>query len=526
MKHINSNQLLRMAAAPGCLDDQYVPIPILRRLMEQGLGFREPTIAEERRAAIRREYIRSLLFSPQLVINRAFALNQPELLEPIAQRNGNPLEPEQMNALHRLLREERLVILLNKSKRASGQILEEENLEDLIADPPFPIVGGDAWTEFFKRFGNNDPISYLRLDTTQQEAINKRFARFMKSLPDDSEHTRRMFRQLHALHPKPPIPDIEEATEAFMRFVKSDYVPWCRELELSKINRTGVYQRFINPDDTPASEGFIDTKPFAFEVKLLADAAYNANLPETVNRWCFVPDGMPDPRLLPADIFRGAYKEERPDGAMTAILKSLTDSAREYYYRFQGHCHIPDYANFTVHDVVTIQDWAEWQAFRAVQEKVFTLNSATDLHATIADYHQVIVQLHERMEREARAKRVWRLSDWPCEIGLAALLTVAGLPLTSSALASLAAGIGGAALTKMLMSQRSVVIDLWLTFRPVHRKNEIYREASIIQSGRSVAMTDEVRNQLATYVDMQLGQEGGNTDEQAVAQTANASKEV
>ncbi|MGO9502924.1 MAG: hypothetical protein ACLPUO_15435 [Streptosporangiaceae bacterium] len=66
-----------VAVVAQSLDNQWVRPNLLAKMMKSGLSLTSDKVARERSRQVRAEYIRSLVNSPQVVINRAYIINNP-----------------------------------------------------------------------------------------------------------------------------------------------------------------------------------------------------------------------------------------------------------------------------------------------------------------------------------------------------------------------------------------------------------------------------------------------------------------
>src|SRR5690348_12670648 len=74
---LEPDQLEAGAVVPQCLDNQYVPSEVFKESAERFADFSDSDIKSAKDIATRSEYIRSLVYSSQVVVNRAFFPNNP-----------------------------------------------------------------------------------------------------------------------------------------------------------------------------------------------------------------------------------------------------------------------------------------------------------------------------------------------------------------------------------------------------------------------------------------------------------------
>lgn len=74
---ITSSDLKPLAVMPQGLDNQYVPAKILNTVLKKQLS--RQYVRTDFSKDIEAEYLRSLLYGEQVVVNRAFMINTPEI---------------------------------------------------------------------------------------------------------------------------------------------------------------------------------------------------------------------------------------------------------------------------------------------------------------------------------------------------------------------------------------------------------------------------------------------------------------
>lgn len=75
-RRIHNTDLDPVAVVAQCLDNQWVPRDLLKPMMEHGWSLNDPDVARQRLNDSRHEYLRSILNSQQVIINRASDLRQ------------------------------------------------------------------------------------------------------------------------------------------------------------------------------------------------------------------------------------------------------------------------------------------------------------------------------------------------------------------------------------------------------------------------------------------------------------------
>ena len=63
------------AVVPQCLDNQYVSDNVFSYMVKKDVGYDDPFVSEQREKEVKTEFIRSLVYSSQVIVQRAFLKN-------------------------------------------------------------------------------------------------------------------------------------------------------------------------------------------------------------------------------------------------------------------------------------------------------------------------------------------------------------------------------------------------------------------------------------------------------------------
>jgi hypothetical protein len=294
-KLINTN-LDSIAVVAQCLDNQWVPRDLLGSMIENGWSLNHQDVTTRRLSDSRNEYLRSVLNSQQVIINRAFFFNNPVVYRDIL-HPGTARE-----AFTSLLRNSVLIPFLLKEISPTQ--------EQLFTVQP---AGWDSWLQVADTSGG----SCLRLSWDKDENeqfvhdyLETPFRRFLLTMAAfDEEGLQRDF-------------DLDDdRARSLMRRMREVSV-WAAETE--DVRRETFYEKFVVVDGTRPADGFYDQgKPFAAELKQLADLRYNTILADAVDRYALTPV---------QSLHRAAMQEERQLRQMTGVD---TDSLMEILLRRQ-----------------------------------------------------------------------------------------------------------------------------------------------------------------------------------------------
>ena len=385
MPVIGSMQLDAFATFPQCADNQFLPLGALKGIYQGGLQLKEAT--RERERAVRREYMRALVYSPEVVLNRAYAINEPEIFRDVR---------DQPSIVAELVANGWLTIQLLNDERDMLQIMDN-------AAFPRDADGQKAWRGFLKRFGDSQ-LRYLKLDHSETQAVTNRFPNMVRKLlrvdEMDSEQLVELFKSV-AIDGYSA-----ERLDKFKRFLNQKGEPWVRGKTPRELARNDFYREFIFPDDvTDPSRPEIDPrKPFAYELKLIADLAYNNNLPATLLRQSFIPMELPSPLCLPSDLFsRGLGQSRMAPDVGTGVSDGLLQE--EMIYKSQEAFMIPEWADLTVGDIYKIRAWPEWREFDRSFRSLVDSATPDQFFRQISGLNDALEIFHGRLSREIKSDR-------------------------------------------------------------------------------------------------------------------------
>jgi hypothetical protein len=403
------------ATKPYCLDSEFYP----RNLLDAGFDGLDEQSEKERGKAAYREFIRSLIFSPQVVIGRESTTGHPVL--------GNAVQKKkERDAIISLLREERIYIMLMVSRGKKGDRYQEKSLLDFFEHSQFRGQANDnavkGWIEVDNCVGDSN-IPYVRLDAEKSLAMESRFTSFY-SIPPNHPSLIRVLGD--SLGREPTVHEVSD----FIGFWKEDVKHFGRWLQDQKeqytLYRQTMYDEYIRPKmRSEFLESLAPSKRtdmierrlrLRLPFKLTTDLAYNANAPATINIKSFVPPDMPDPVSLPMHLFQAVqYFDPIFDKQRNAVSETYAElierriNAREqFFYDTQTYEHLPDIGSFTLSDAVEVMKWDEWRSFVNCQLAALRFERAEDLEQLMRDYWETIKTLHAKLEAEAKHRQHWR----------------------------------------------------------------------------------------------------------------------
>jgi len=363
-----------------------------------------------REREFRTEFIRSLTYSSQIVIQRASLKNSSFLYQ-----NYRPEDRKNLEAFARLIRDRSIVpYLYEESTLAAEQEFE-------VADE-----GARSMQALLQEVGDNLHCVRLAINDAENARMTEIMAGdFGEGLTHlNSLKTEQRNAMASELFADPGVLQQEGMWEKFERAV--DDVAAYAFSNIGELRRKGkrltrqrVYQDlFATGDDEDSRRKNVvlgrfrnpgPDNPFLLELKKYVDLVYNANLPDHLRRYTFTPVNMPS-RMALQDVPGEGYSH----GQISAIASdpdALEQIRRSFMARTQSAMSLPLLGELSVADVVEIRKFPEWASFKDAQQKVLRdplhyLNhlesfqeSFDQFQLAISDWYN---RTHERQRTEQR----------------------------------------------------------------------------------------------------------------------------
>lgn len=394
-EQLEPHQLKQVAVVAQALDNQWVPRHLLRRMLKsRGLqGLRD--VEAQLKPLVRAEYIRALLTSEQVVINRAYFANSATLRQDHMPGSTNRL------AFRGLL--------------AEGVIVPNLLYERSPDEPPQFEVHGEGFASW-QRMCEEVRTSCVRFSwdsavfDQKYKAMDQRFGMYVQSLSRiaDQGDFERLCGDLG-------VP--AEAQERFRDQLEEVSV-WCAR-QRGGVRRNDVYKEFVvAPKSNPVDGLYDPSKPFSAEIKQLSDLSYATNLPDALGRYALTPiDSLPRTALQEVTVRYGA-----PPSIVTAAdLKRLLQ--REVFARittvlageegFLNSLH-----HLSLAEVQTIRSSDEWHAYIVTVQALLDQPLSFETRAgTVVDRYIALARTITRVSADARAAH--NLERWHPVITLA-----------------------------------------------------------------------------------------------------------
>ncbi|MBC7911126.1 MAG: toll/interleukin-1 receptor domain-containing protein [Pyrinomonadaceae bacterium] len=377
-KIIRPGQLERDATIPQCLDNQYVSNEVFTGMVSNGLDYTDPSVNKLRERDAKNEFIRSLIYSSQIVVNRAFIKNNPFLY-----KNYLPGKSKSIGAFASLVRSKAIVPYLFREHSFTEKLNFDESKEgDTAARALLDVIGEDVTCV---RFSEND-----KENETKISLLSSEFGGYLTKLRMLSDG------QLKAMADE--LFEAERAPVKITNFKKQ--ITKLAEYAFKKgagLSREDIYKDWF-AEGTTESERKANTvrgrfrqsdgKNCLFELKKLVDLRYNTNLPDLLKRFTFTPAGMPS-RIALQDFnpVTDAVKSTEAEKFVDDTFNRFDQMQRVIMATQQKKMNLPLLKNLTVADVQTIRSFPEWHKFTQAQKKVLEdPHSLTDFQTKLDDF--------------------------------------------------------------------------------------------------------------------------------------------
>lgn len=353
------------AVVPQCLDNQYLSDGIFGEMVRRGVDYRDREVAAARERDFRTEFIRSLVYSSQVVIQRAFLKNSDFLY-----KNYQPEDGENLNAFAELIRRHAVVpYLYNESSLAENIELDVRKEGDAAAQALLSEVGNDvrcvrldadaaansrATASMSTEFGAG--LARLNnLDSQQRNAMASELFADPGRLQEDGSW--QAFEDAVDNLAEYSFDKARERRRKNEQFTRQDV--YRDNFALDGRNENVILGRFKSPGSDD---------PFLLELKKYVDLVYNINLPDHLKRYTFTPVNMPS-RMALQDAPRKGFGHDQI-GALLSDPEALESIRRTFMARTQSAMSLPLLSDLSMTDVVAIRRLPEWESFKDAQARI------------------------------------------------------------------------------------------------------------------------------------------------------------
>ncbi len=328
-KKITAGDLNQGAIVPQALDNQWAPTKVLKSLSTR----KKPLIDwKDRKKVVLSEWRRSLVYAPQVVVNRAALFNNSVVVDDYAGDNKKHFQE---------LLSRRVIV---------DYLLTEESPDQR---PSFDI-SDEKWGRWLEVIKGTD-LACVRLDWGRQDDdfknISAVFHGYIQSLnmPDRTDHLTNAFEISKKYKEDFRKKLIEVASYAFNIASQG-----------KNIVRNDLYKKFVCEDGSRIDDGYYDKdKPFAIQLKEIFDLRYTVNLPDALGRYAFTPKGSPDRTVL-GDVNQSNLQNLLKDERVTEFIESIK---RMQFAAINEALYLKGLDILSLGDVIEVRGTDEWSKY-------------------------------------------------------------------------------------------------------------------------------------------------------------------
>lgn len=289
-KKINTRDLKNFASLPQCLDNQWAPIEYIEKMKSEGRS--RSDLEGELNPLVRRGFIRSLIQSEQVIINRAYYHTCPTIKKIY-------MNSDEREDLEKLISSSEIVTYLMNEESPKDEILNDvDKSEERISSWNSLCDSSDmhcvklSWDSDENNARIRDLLGrrFQEVVTTFEYGDPEQFCRDF-GLSVDKQTVSSFQKRLE---------DLSNFSAGVSRDKRYEQREQGQPLNIgSFVSRAELYEEFVCPEGMPPHLGNIDkAKPFSAEIKQLIDLRYNINLPDALDRFSVGATGSIERRVL------------------------------------------------------------------------------------------------------------------------------------------------------------------------------------------------------------------------------------
>jgi hypothetical protein len=369
---INPDGLEADAVVPQCLDNQYVSDKIFEDMISRGVDYTDGNVAAAREREFCTEFIRSLVYSSQVVIQRAQLKNSDFLYK---NYQPQPQNRENLHAFARLIREHAIIPYLYKESSLTDKTdLKVRDEGDIAVQELLREVGDDV--RCVRLAANKGPNE--RATDVMATKFGDGLARLNGLITEERKAmASELFSDQELLQKDYNWQEFENALDRLYDYA-SHKIGELRHKN-KKITRQIVYQDcFVAGSNEKEREenvalGRFKTpgkdNPFLLSLKKYVDLVYNTNLPDHLKRYTFTPANMPS-RMALQDAPGEGFEHEKISAMLKDGEEVLEWARRMFVARTQPAMNLPLLSQLSVADAVAIRQLPEWEPFKDAQQQI------------------------------------------------------------------------------------------------------------------------------------------------------------
>jgi hypothetical protein len=405
MSILTPERLALDAVVPQCLDNQFISNDVCTYMSRNRVNYNDPVVMKMRKEDIQTEFIRSLIYSSQVVINRYYLKNNHLLYI-----NYLPDNPAIQRAFIRLLNEKRIIPYLYREKTLDEKLDLKVNVKSDEALNRLLMAAGDITCVRFSdpEKDTNDEHNIQKTDDLSIKFEN--YLRGLTGIVDYDSHYNPMWSEISVSMSRNLIGTFGPEDKDNFRQYLSNFCNKCIDERIK--NRDTVYRRYFidrtGIDEhlsTEDKERIINNKvvngdfkdfrqdKYLFMLKKLIDLRYNSNLPDILHRYTFTPLDMPTRLALqdPSD----NNDQDAAGGIIEASVDQFHYINQVFLANMQRGLTLPLFKELTVADVIEIQQFDEWQEF--INEQISLLDQPANMLNHFEPYRNKLIALQKKI---------------------------------------------------------------------------------------------------------------------------------
>lgn len=340
-KELRISELHRLAVVAQSLDNQWVPSNLLWEMLRNRQNLSD--VRTRLRDDVRADYVRSLICSPQVLVNRAFLYNNPIVFE-----DFKPGAPNR-NAFISLLSSGAIVQFLVTERTPADEprfLLEQDT-------PNYTLLreGWDAWKDAAQEAYVHSLRFSWEQDAANADIVRQRLANAFTQRAQNlvNLHGPTLAEDLRV--------DLDVAREIKRRLVEVSNR--CAVLAAADqfATRETLYKEFVTaPDTDPAIGQYDSNQPHCNYVKQLIDLAYNVNLAVGLETFAQTPSNGLNRTVLQE------WQAIRRGSPVTAdqIAAIVTGVAFDFV---QSALFIDTFGKLSMQDVLDVRGSKQWDTY-------------------------------------------------------------------------------------------------------------------------------------------------------------------
>ena len=338
------DDLDRVVSVPQASDNQWMPDELLTKAMGAE-RLSDDKVERLREPHVRREYLRALVNTGQIVINRAFLYNNPAIFRDYA-------KPGRAREDFKQLLNDRVIIpyLFKEPSPATKPVFTRRD------------VGWEGWTQVL---ADSEPTC-LRL-SWESDGLNDTQVSRLLAIPTAKFIETMSYFEAPLLAAELGLSGDEVAAFA-NRLREVAFWAHRRSEAGESLNREDLYRAFVVADNTdPADRQYDADKPFSAAIKKIIDLRYNANLTDALGSFLVTPEDSLRRRALQE------WRDDRRGGGMAdadRLIRVIANLRFDQISEVVGA--LAAFEQLTLGGIIDLRSTREWARYHEVLRDFLT----------------------------------------------------------------------------------------------------------------------------------------------------------